>query len=101
MHGRRRRTFHRYVDSARPGNTDYTAIERNMQALADRPLTTIFGERNDPGHFQEHWLERFPNTTQVVVPRGYHFPMCDDPDLVAAAIDGAHARSITAPPVSP
>ncbi|HEX2154321.1 MAG TPA: alpha/beta fold hydrolase [Acidimicrobiia bacterium] len=97
MQGRQRRTFHSYVDSARPGHTDYPAIETNVQALADRPLTTVFGERNDPGHFQERWLERFPNTTQVVVPGGYHFPMCDDPDLVAAAIDDAYARS-TVPP---
>lgn len=100
MDGRRRHTFHRYLDSARPGHTDYAAIETNVQVLADRPLTTIFGERNDPGHFQEHWLERFPDTTQLVVPGGYHFPMCDDPELVAGAIDGAYARS-TAPPASP
>jgi len=78
--------FHRYVSSARPGHSDYEAIETNVERLADRPLVTIFGQRNDPGHFQERWLQRFPDATQVVVPGGYHFPMCDDPDLVAATI---------------
>jgi pimeloyl-ACP methyl ester carboxylesterase len=86
MDRQRRRTFHHYVDSARSSNTDYEAIARNVETLADRSLVTIFGERNDPGHFQEKWAERFPNITRVVVSGGYHFPMCDDPDLVAATI---------------
>jgi haloalkane dehalogenase len=28
----------------------------------------------------------FPNARQLKVRRGNHFPMCDDPDLVASAL---------------
>ncbi|HEX6300861.1 MAG TPA: alpha/beta fold hydrolase [Acidimicrobiia bacterium] len=95
MHRRGRGMFHRYVNSARPGHTDYESIETNVKRLADLPLVTIFGERNDPGHFQERWLQLFPVATRVVVPGGYHFPMCDDPDLFAATIV-AHSENGTA-----
>ena len=90
MHRRGRAMFHRYVNSARQGHSDYESIETNVKRLAASRLLTIFGERNDPGHFQEQWLQLFPDATRVVIPGGYHFPMCDDPDLVAATI-AAHA----------
>ena len=54
------------------------------------PLLTIFGERNDPLGFQPQWKQLFPNSRQVTVPKGNHFPMCDDPDLVADAIRAWH-----------
>jgi len=100
MDRRQRGMFHHYVNSARPGRSDYGTIETNVERLAARQLVTIFGERNDPGHFQEKWLQRFPDATQVVVPGSYHFPMCDDPDLVAATI-AAHALGGTASLASP
>jgi pimeloyl-ACP methyl ester carboxylesterase len=86
MGHRGRSAFHRYIRSAGPGRTDYGEVERATEALASRPLLTIFGERNDPGGFQPKWRERFQSTTTAIVPNGYHFPMCDDPDLVAGAI---------------
>jgi pimeloyl-ACP methyl ester carboxylesterase len=95
MHRSGRGVFHHYVNSARPGHSDYEAIETNLERLADRQLVTIFGQRNDPGHFQDQWLQRFPDATQIVVPGGYHFPMCDDPDLVAGTI-AAHMFGGTA-----
>jgi pimeloyl-ACP methyl ester carboxylesterase len=51
---------------------------------------TIFGEKNDPLHFQPQWNARFADTRQVIVPGGHHFPMCDDPVLVADAIHTWH-----------
>ena len=82
---RGRRSFHRYLRDARRPDI-YPDIEAATVALRTRPLLTIFGERNDPLHFQPQWKERFPDTTGVVVPRGNHFPMCDAPPLVADAI---------------
>jgi hypothetical protein len=35
----------------------------------------------------------FPQARQVVVERGNHFLMCDDPDLVAASIRELHHDS--------
>ena len=61
--------------------------------LADRPLLTIFGQFNDPLRFQRRWRALNPNVRQVKVPRGNHFPMCDDPQLVASELKAfaAHA----------
>ena len=86
MDRRGRRSFHYYVRSARPHRTDYEAVARGAKALTSRPLLTIFGARTDPGHFQPKWRELFASTVAVVVPNGYHFPMCDAPDLVADSI---------------
>jgi pimeloyl-ACP methyl ester carboxylesterase len=54
--------------------------------LAAKPLLTIFGERNDPFHYQARWHELFPHAVGHVVPGGHHYPMCDDPDGFAAAV---------------
>ena len=82
---RGRRSFHRYLRSAR--RHDYAAVERAVRSLADRPMVTVFGAKNDPLGFQPQWAERFDDIVQVEVPDGNHFPMCDDPALVAGAID--------------
>jgi len=86
MDRRGRESFHHYIRSARPGRTDYDAVASAVEALKRRPVLTIFGARNDPGRFQAQWRERFAATTAAVVPKGYHFPMCDAPDLVADSI---------------
>jgi pimeloyl-ACP methyl ester carboxylesterase len=80
------RVFHAYIRDAAKSDV-YRDVE---QALAGPfrhlPVTTIFGERNDPLGFQPRWRELFPHCNQVVIPAGNHFPMCDDPKLVAGAI---------------
>ena len=82
---RGRSSFHRYFSDAR--RTDiWPQTESALERLRDRPLTTVFGEHNDPLRFQPEWLARFPQANQVVVPRGHHFPMCDDPAAVAEAV---------------
>jgi pimeloyl-ACP methyl ester carboxylesterase len=89
------RTFHRYMRDARQSDSIY---ERAGSALAGPfralPLLTIFGERNDPFGFQPQWRRLFPDARQVVVPKGNHFPMCDDPDLVAATIRSWHREQV-------
>lgn len=89
------RALHRYVQSAR--HHDYTDIEHATRALADRPVLTIFGRRNDPLHFQPQWAERFDDIRQLELPGGYHFPMCDAPGLVATSISSWFRRAIAAP----
>jgi pimeloyl-ACP methyl ester carboxylesterase len=89
------RTFHRYMHDARSCDSVYdeamAALNGPFKTL---PLLTIFGERNDPLGFQPRWKEIFPAALQVVVPKGNHFPMCDDPELVANAIRSWHHERV-------
>jgi haloalkane dehalogenase len=92
--GRRgRRSFHQNMASAL--DHDYTRVARGLAAMADRPILTVFGEHNDPLGFQPRWRAAGADVEQAVVPGGYHFPMCDDPDLVARAITDWHTRKVT------
>ena len=88
---RGRRSFHRYMSAVR--HHDFVTIDKAVAALADRSLLTIFGEDNDPLGFQPAWAQRFARIEQVEVPKGNHFPMCDDPGLVANAIRSWHPQT--------
>src|SRR5262249_2509851 len=78
--------FHDYLRDARDSDV-YEEIESGFAGPLRRlPLLTIFGERNDPFKFQPRWKALFPNARQLVIPKGNHFPMCDDPALVADEI---------------
>ena len=87
-----RRAWHGYFLAAR--NADlYAELDAGLRGpLADRSLLTIFGQFNDPLRFQRRWRDLYPDAHQVKVPRGNHFPMCDDPELVARALKGFAAR---------
>ena len=90
-----RRAFHRYLNDARSCDELYARISSALAGpFAKLPLLTIFGERNDPLGFQPRWKQIFPNARQLVVAKGNHFPMCDDPDLVANAIRTWHAEHV-------
>jgi haloalkane dehalogenase len=81
------RALHAYMRSARDSESIYERVDRALTGpFRGLPLLTIFGERNDPLGFQPRWRKLFPDAHQVVVSKGNHFPMCDDPDLVAASI---------------
>jgi pimeloyl-ACP methyl ester carboxylesterase len=83
----RRRTFHQLMRDASGSGALLEGIEAALRtSLHDRPALTVFGQFNDPFGFQRRWRELFPRARQVVVPRGGHFPMNDDPAGVAAAI---------------
>lgn len=85
------RSFHYYLRDAVHADPVYEEIGHALVGpLRDLPLLTIFGERNDPLGFQPIWKRLFPDAMQVVVPKGNHFPMCDDPDLVALSIRSWH-----------
>jgi haloalkane dehalogenase len=81
------RAFHAYMRSAHNSESIYERLDQALTGpFQGLPLLTIFGERNDPLGFQPRWKTLFPDAHQIVVSKGNHFPMCDDPDLVAASI---------------
>ena len=83
--------FHDYLREARFSDEVYDEVTRALTGpFRSLPLLTIFGEKNDPLGFQPQWKRLFPGARQVTVPKGNHFPMCDDPDLVARSIREWH-----------
>lgn len=89
------RSFHYYMRSARKSDGLYNRIEQALNgSLRHVPLLSIFGEYNDSLKFQPRWKTLFPDALQVVIPKGNHFPMCDDPDLVANTIRAWHGESV-------
>jgi pimeloyl-ACP methyl ester carboxylesterase len=82
-----RRAWHSYFRDARDAANLYAELDAGLRGpLSNRPLLTIFGQFNDPLRFQKRWKTLYPNMRQVKVPWGNHFPMCDDPQLVAAEL---------------
>jgi pimeloyl-ACP methyl ester carboxylesterase len=82
-----RRAWHSYFRDARDADELYAELDAGLHGpLANRPLLTVFGQFNDPLRFQRRWRTLYPDAHQVKVPRGNHFPMCDDPQLVANAL---------------
>lgn len=89
------RAFHGYMRDARRADPIHLEVERALEwQLRHLPLLTIFGERNDPLKFQPRWKQMFKDARQVVVAGGNHFPMCDNPDLVATSIREFHRDQI-------
>jgi haloalkane dehalogenase len=90
-----RRAFHDMLRDAGRSRLLLAGVEGALgSALTGKPMLTVFGERNDPMRFQLRWKALFPDATQVVVPRGLHFPMCDDPDLFADALRSWYAVAV-------
>lgn len=82
-----RRRFHLLMRSALRETGYLESVGAGLATdLSQKPLLTVFGERNDPFGFQLRFREHFPAAKQMVIPGGNHFPMCDDPDGVAARI---------------
>jgi pimeloyl-ACP methyl ester carboxylesterase len=54
--------------------------------LADIPVLTLFGCKNDRLGWQRRFGLMFRNVTSVRIQDGHHFPFNDDPDRYAAAI---------------
>lgn len=89
------RAFHGYLRDARRSRGIYEQLDRVLTGpFRGLPLLTIFGERNDPLGFQPRWKQLFPEARQVVVRKGNHFPMCDDPELVAASVWEWHRDTV-------
>jgi haloalkane dehalogenase len=86
--------FHDYLRDARDSDL-YDEIAAGLEGpLKHLPLLTIFGEHNDPLHFQPRWKALFPAARQIVIPKGNHFPMCDAPDVVADEVGRWHRECV-------
>jgi pimeloyl-ACP methyl ester carboxylesterase len=95
MQGQRLRAFHCYLRDARNNDAMYEQVAGALGGpFRSLPLLTVFGERNDPLGFQPRWKALFPDAVQVVVAKGNHYPMCDDPDLVARTISSWHRQRV-------
>jgi pimeloyl-ACP methyl ester carboxylesterase len=91
------RAFHRLMRDALHCEPVYARVGHALtHEFRGLPVLTIFGERNDPFSFQSRWKLLFPDARQVVVPDGHHFPMCDDPTLVATTIKSWYRDSVAA-----
>jgi haloalkane dehalogenase len=89
------RAFHGYLHDARRADAIYEELDRALTGpFRKLPLLTIFGERNDPLGFQPRWKQLFPDVRQLLVARGNHFPMCDDPEFVARSIREWHRADV-------
>lgn len=97
QHGPRRR-FHTLMGSPL-AELEYLAdLERALRnTLSDQPALTIYGQYNDPFGFQARFKQLFPHAEEMVVPRGNHFPMADDPSGFAARVKRWHGRNVREP----
>ncbi len=79
--------FHTLMKDALSEGELYDQIESGTAGpLRDKPVLTIFGEKNDPFGFQERHHATFPDHRGLIVSGGNHFPMLDDPELFAGTL---------------
>jgi pimeloyl-ACP methyl ester carboxylesterase len=90
----RRRFPHRMFADAARGREVPGDAEAAVAALARQPTLTVFGQLGDYFGFRRQWRARCPNLTEAVVPWGLHFPMADNPELVAEAIHAWHCAQV-------
>lgn len=89
-----RRAMHQRFGAAVADRDLHDAADRARRALSDRPALLVFGALGDYLRFRPRWRRELAGPTEVTVPWGLHFPMCDDPDLVARTIDGWHRTAV-------
>lgn len=96
--GGRTLSFHSLMRGllGKPSFTDATEVALS-ERFADRPVLTIYGERNDPFGFQERFRRYFEQPpTEHVLERGNHFPMCDDPGAFTEWVRAWESESVRA-----
>ncbi|MGW4534713.1 alpha/beta fold hydrolase [Nocardia sp. NPDC004340] len=86
----RRRFLHRMFRDATRDRATAARAASTVTALTGRPMMTVFGRLGDYFFFVRRWRRLFPYLTRVTVPWGLHFPMADNPQLAAEAIDCWH-----------
>jgi haloalkane dehalogenase len=73
-------------------------VERSLRTeLADLPVLTLFGRKNDRYGWQDRFSQIFPQATAAAIDQGHHFPFDDDPDAYSAAISTWWAQEVAAP----
>ena len=89
------RNFHRVMRSARRATAMFEQAAAALESdLADLPVLTVFGEKNDPFGFADRWQALFPGARSWTVPDGNHFPMCDDPAGYSQRIRDWHQTEV-------
>ena len=77
----KRRRFHDLMGSVSTESEYLAGLELALKStLNGLPVLTVYGERNDPFGFQARFKEIFPDAEEMVIHKGNHFPMCDDPE---------------------
>jgi haloalkane dehalogenase len=70
-------------------------VERSLRTtLADLPVLTLFGSKNDPYGWQARFGQVFPQAMAAGIDDGHHFPFNDDPDAYTAAIFAWWAQEV-------
>lgn len=82
----RRKRFHLTMRAALVDVGLAAELSQVGPVFGDRPVLSIFGEKNDPFGFQNRIAELFTDHRGVVVDGGNHFPMCDAPDFFVAEL---------------
>jgi pimeloyl-ACP methyl ester carboxylesterase len=86
-----RRRFHELMGSVLDEHDYLAGVETALRTSRNRlPVLTVYGERNDPFRFQARFKTIFPDAEEMVIPKGNHFPMCDDPDGFSARVAEWH-----------
>lgn len=81
------RRLHRLMGSAVSSPEQLALVEETTKGVANSlPVLTIFGGRNDPWKFQQRHAATFPNHEGHTLPKRYHFPMTEEPQLFADLI---------------
>ncbi len=71
-------------------------VERLLaSSLAELPVLTLFGHKNDPYGWQARFGRIFPSATATAIPGGRHFPFNDDADGYSAAIQTWWANKVS------
>lgn len=94
MDRRGRQAMHQRFAAAVADHDVHDAAERARGVLSGRPTMLVFGALGDYLRFRPRWRRELADPQELTVPWGLHFPMCDDPDLVARAIDGWHRTAV-------
>lgn len=91
-----RHRFHDMLAAASEEIPYLAELENALDStLSEKPALTIYGSNNDPFGFQAKFREYLHHPEEMVVPNGNHFPMCDDPDGVAARISVWHETNVS------
>lgn len=92
--GNRRATL-RIIAAAGAVDEEMADVGQRLAAtIADRPVLTLFGAKNDPYGWQRRFQRIFPTATAVQIPDGRHFPFDDDPDGYATAVSAWWTTSV-------
>lgn len=91
--------IHRMFADAASNAEIHRQAAAGLAVLAPRPALTVFGAWGDYLRFRRAWRRRLLVLTEVTVPHGLHFPMTDDPTMVADAIATWDAATAGAPGV--